>query len=89
MRKFTPVPQEKPKVLTTRDMKPTDMFQIEVYRDWWHRVDDSKSGNVQIASLLDGILRTGETIDIVIRVLAPGDSLTIGPEVKDGSASDV
>ena len=83
MRKFTKGLRhvEKP---TTRDMKVTDLFRIGGYPDWWHRVDDAPSGDIRIASLSDGSLRTRGRVDVVSEVLADNETLTIGPEAKDG-----
>ncbi len=83
MRKFTKnaAVKEESLPLTVADMSEKDIFRIVGYKDWWRR---SRSDNARIVSLTDGMIRNrgkenwGE--DVVTEVLAPGESLTIGPE---------
>ncbi|KKN88404.1 hypothetical protein LCGC14_0249670 [marine sediment metagenome] len=82
-----PAPETKKPVATVADMDRHNLFKVASYADWYGITDNHDWPVVNLRSHTlwppDWLKRK------VSEVLADGDSLTIGPEVKDGSASDV
>lgn len=63
-----------------RDLEPGDKFRITGEDEWYLRTNEDDRPAVRI---LEGtIVFTGIFSDQVSEVLAPGESLTIGPEVE-------
>lgn len=85
MRTFTKheVVKEEAKPLTVGDVKPGTFLRLKDcwQKEWLFRTDDDDH---PIVTLSDGVLFNGHLDDEVAEVLAPGEWLTIGPEVKDG-----
>lgn len=87
MRKITitAAAEETPRPLTVADMDRKAIFQCAkdaCVDSWYRRTDES---TYPIMSLRSGVLPDRPCLAWTItRVLAPGESLTIGPEVQDG-----
>lgn len=84
MRKITvtEAPKEEPKPLTVADIKREAFFQCKNRLGCWHHLTDEVE--YPVASIPNCTLfGRGALGWIVTRVLAPGESLTIGPEVQD------
>lgn len=81
MRKFTknPAVGEKPR-LTVRDMGRTAIFRMEHGTGWYRRTDEAERPAVSIEH---GTLQHPPVLNrVVTEVLAPDETLTIGPEVE-------
>ncbi len=84
MRKITknPAVKEEPKPLTVKDVRKGRYFRTSAESVWCKRTDSLKYPAV---SLDNGYLYSADFCNwTVAEVLADDESLTIGPEVKDG-----
>lgn len=85
MRPFTKIaaPKQEPKPLTVADMTQKNFFRVQSYDAWFHLTDHI--ARWPVVSLKTGMLYDRKFLARqVTEVLAPGESLTIGPEVDDG-----
>ena len=85
---ITKTPAEKQKPLTVGDLKRGAYFQFKNRwpGEWFIRTTlDSTNSAV---TLNDGVVVTGFLGDEVGRVLLDNESITFGPEVKDGEDND-